>query len=238
MIWVPEYSFANCFVATIDGLCYDFVMYFQKVVSHLAALPLFENSLLYAGEDSQQQVQRQLSDWARAGKVVQLRRGLYTLGQAYQSETPHSYLIANHLVQGSYVSLHMALSHYDLIPEHVAVITSVTTGRPGTWQNLYGHFSYRHLQPALFFGFEYRQVTSTQWAFMATPEKALLDLIYLTPEADSAAYIRALRLQNLDQLDVARLTAAVERIDKPKLRRALPHLLQVVSTELTDYVPL
>lgn len=213
-------------------------MYFQQVVPHLSQLPLFENSLLYAGVDSRPQVQRQLADWARAGKVVQLRRGLYTLAQAYQTEQPHSYLIANHLVQASYVSLHTALSHYDLIPEHVAVITSVTTGRPGLWQNPYGHFSYRHLQPSLFFGFTYHQVTATQWVYLATPEKALLDLIYLTPKANSAAYIQALRLQNLDQLDVARLTAYVERINKPKLRQALPHILHVVSDELTEYVPL
>ena len=41
---------------------------------------------------------------------------------------------------------------------------------------------------------------------MVTPEKALLDLIYLTSGADSEGYIRALRLQNLDQLDIERLT--------------------------------
>lgn len=226
------------FVATIDGSQYHVTMYFHRVANRLAKLPLFENSLLYAGADSRPQVQRQLADWARTGKVVQLRRGLYTLGQAYQSEQPHSYLIANHLVHGSYVSLQMALSHYDLIPEHVAVVTSVTTGRPGMWQNQFGHFRYRHLQPALFFGFEYRQVTPTQSAYMATPEKALLDLIYLTPDANSAAYIRALRLQNLDQLDLERLTAYVEQANKPKLRQALPHILQVASDELADYVQL
>ena len=213
-------------------------MYFQQVVGHLTQLPLFENSLLYAGADSRQQVQRQLTDWVRSGKVVQLRRGLYTLARPYQTEQPHSYLIANHIVRASYISLQLALSHYDLIPDHVAVVTSVTTGRPGRWQNPYGHFSYHHLQPALFFGYLYHQVTASQWAYLATPEKALLDLIYLTPGAHRAAYIRALRLQNLDQLDVDRLTVYVERINKPKLRHALPHILQAVSTELTDYVPL
>lgn len=176
-------------------------MFFLQVAPLLANLPLFESSHLFAGANSPQQVQRQLADWARAGKVVQLRRGLYTIAPPYRSEQPHSYVIANHLVNGSYVSLHTVLSHYDLIPEHVAVVTSVTTGRPGTWQNPYGHFSYQHIQRALFFGFEYRQVTQTQWAYMATPEKALLDLIYLTPDADGDGYLRALRLQNLDQLD-------------------------------------
>lgn len=213
-------------------------MYFQQVAKQLADLPLFESGLLYAGADNPQKVQRQLADWVRAGKVIQLRRGLYTLAAPYRSKPPHSYLIANQLVQGSYVSLQMALSHYDLIPEHVAVVTSVTTGRPGKWQNPYGRFSYQHIQPAFFFGFHYRQVTTTQWAYMATPEKALLDLIYLTPKAESAGYIQELRLQNLDQLDVDRLCSYVERADNAKLKRALPHILQVVEEELTEYEPL
>ena len=211
-------------------------MIFRQVARQLANLPLFESGHLYAGADYPQQVQRQLSDWVRAGKVIQLRRGYYALAQPYRSEYPHSYLIANHMVRGSYVSLHSALSHYDLIPEHVAVVTSVTTDRPGTWQNPFGHFSYQHIQPALFFGFTYRQVTETQWAYMATPEKALLDLIYLTPEADSAGYVRTLRLQNLDLLDIERLTAYVEHANKPNLKRALSHILQVIEEELTEYV--
>lgn len=226
------------FIATIDVFNYNPTMYFQQVWSQLAALPLFESAQLYAGADTPQQIQRQLADWARAGKVVQLQRGLYTLAPPYQSEQPHSYLIANHLARGSYVSLHTVLSHYDLIPEHVAVVTSVTTGRPGNQQNKYGSFSFQHIQAALFFGFEYRQVTQTQWAYMATPEKALLDLIYLTPKADSEGYIRALRLQNLDQLDVERLTTYVERAARPKLRGALGHILQLIEEELTGYVPL
>jgi predicted transcriptional regulator of viral defense system len=204
----------------------------------LAKLPVFESGQLYAGAGNRHQVQRQLADWVRAGKVIQLRRGLYTLASPYRVEHPHTYLIANHLVAGSYVSLHTALSHYDLIPEHVAVVTSVTTGRPGKWKNVYGHFSYQHIQPALFFGFHYRQLTQTQWAYVATPEKALLDLVYLTPDANSAGYIRTLRLQNLDQMNIHRLAAYVERAKKPKLKRALPHIMEVVGAELTDYAPL
>ena len=213
-------------------------MYFEKTLPQLKALSVFESAHLYAGADNPQQVQRQLTDWTRAEKIVQLRRGLYTLAPSYHTQQPHSYVIANHLVQGSYISLHIALSYYDLIPEHVPVVTSVTTGRPSSWQNPYGHFSYQHIQPALFFGFVYRQVTQTQWAFMATPEKAILDLIYLTPDADNIAYLHALRLQNLDQINTDRLTAYVERANKPKLRRALPHLLHLIEEEQTEYVSL
>jgi predicted transcriptional regulator of viral defense system len=112
------------------------------------------------------------------------------------------------------------------------------TGRPGKWKNVCGHFSYQHIQPALFFGFHRRQLTLTQWAYVASPEKALLDLVYLTLDAGSEGYIRALRLQNLDQLNMDRLAAYVERAAKPKLKRALFKILEVASAELTEYVPL
>jgi hypothetical protein len=41
-----------------------------------------------------------------------------------------------------------------------------------------------------------------QKAFVATPEKALLDLVHLQPGGDAPDYLRELRLQNLDRLDV------------------------------------
>jgi predicted transcriptional regulator of viral defense system len=157
--------------------------------------------------------------------VVQIWQGLHTLAVPYQKYPPHSDVIANHLVRGFYVRLQMALSHYALIPENVAVVTNVTTGQLGTLRS----FSYQRIQPALFFEFIYQQVTVTQWIYMATPEKSLLDLIYLTSGADSEAYIHALRLQNLDKLDTMRLTEYVERINRAKLRRVLKPILQVVQ---------
>ncbi len=57
-------------------------------------------------------------------------------------------------------------------------------------------------------------------------------------EVAIALYICALRLQNLDQLDTARLTAYVERINKPKLSRTLPFIIQVIEEELAEYISL
>jgi hypothetical protein len=39
-------------------------------------------------------------------------------------------------------------------------------------------------------------------ALVATPEKALLDLVYLQPGGDQPAYLRELCLQYLEQLDL------------------------------------
>ncbi|HFQ94393.1 MAG TPA: hypothetical protein ENK32_10315 [Anaerolineae bacterium] len=209
-------------------------MRFDEFTQLTQLLGVFDSALVLPFYDSPQQAYRQLSDWTRAGKLLQLRRGLYT----FPNEQPNSYVIANRLIRPSYVSLQSALSYYDLIPEQVASVTSVTTGRPITLNNKFGRFIFRHIKTDFFFGFRYWPVTHTQSAFMATPEKALLDLIYLTPDGANEAYIRELRLQNLEIINPERLSQLVERANRPKLRRALPHILAVIHEETEGYVTL
>jgi predicted transcriptional regulator of viral defense system len=69
-------------------------------------------------------VRRQISRWVKVGRLHQLRRGLYALAPPYQKIVPHPFLVANRLVQGSYVSLQSALAHYGMIPEYVPVTYS------------------------------------------------------------------------------------------------------------------
>lgn len=225
-------------VAITYGFGIMLAMRWQQLLEIVGDEPTFETLLLVAGEVTPYQVQRQLSDWVQADKVTQLKRGVYSLAPRFQAIRPHPFVIANRLVAGSYVSLQMALSYYGLIPEHVAVVTSVTTQRPGRWQNEFGRFVYRHVVPHLFYGMDYLPVTEEQFAYIATPEKALLDLIYLRPRGDSADYIHSLRLQNLDQLDQELLHQFAERSGKPKLRRAAEIITQIATLEVTEYEPL
>jgi predicted transcriptional regulator of viral defense system len=213
-------------------------MRFNQFAQYLRSVTVFDSSLVLPFYESPQQAQRQLSDWTRAGKVLQLRRGVYAFPPPYADERPLTYVVANRLVRPSYVSLQSALSHYGLIPEHVASVTSVTTGRPITVRNDFGRFIYRHVKTEFFFGFHCLQLSRGQFAFLGTPEKALLDLLYLTPGGDDEAYIRELRLQNLDTVDTGRLRQLVAQADQPKLNRALPHLLAVVREEVEEYITL
>ena len=59
---------------------------------------------------------------------------------------------------------------------------------------------------------------------MATPAKALADLVHLVPGADASAYLSELRLQNLERMDPAELLAHPILGGRPKIRRALKHL--------------
>lgn len=213
-------------------------MRFEDLLEAVGDEPVFETGLLLAGNVDPGDVRRQLTRWEKAGRVFQLRRGLYALAPPFQKVQPHPFLVANRLVPGSYVSLQSALGHYALIPEAVFVTTSVTPGRPGRWDTPLGTYDFRHIQRELLTGYERTLLAGNQEAFLATPEKALLDLVHLVPGADSSEYLDELRLQNLDRLDLDRLRESAELSGKPKLRRAAERIARLAETEAQEYVTL
>jgi hypothetical protein len=210
-------------------------MEFQHLVELVGDEPVFETGLLLAGAVDPADVRRQLSRWTAAGRLHQLRRGRYALAPPYRKLKPHPFLVANRMVRGSYVSCQSALAHYGLIPEHVPVTTSVASARPGRWDTPLGSYEYRHVRPELFFGFRWEDLGGGQHAFIAAPEKALLDLIYLTAGGDAAAYLHELRLQNLGRLDLATLREFAGSTGKPKLRRAVEVVAELAAAEAQEY---
>jgi predicted transcriptional regulator of viral defense system len=210
-------------------------MRFNDLLAFVSKQPLFETGLLLAGAVVPADVRRQLSRWVQAGRVIQLRRGLYTLAAPYQQTPPHPFLIANSLLPGSYVSLQSALAYFGLIPEYVAQTLSVTTQRPSRWRNALGDFRFQHLAPHLFFGYQQVSFTPGQEAFIALPEKALLDLVHLTPGGDDPDYLAGLRLQNLESLNPQRLLALAGRAGKPKWLRAAARISELIKNEESTY---
>jgi len=181
---------------------------------------VFSSGFLQAGKADKADISRQLSRWTAEGKLLQLRRGLYLLAGDHARRAPHRFLIANRIQKGSYVSLQSALAFYSLIPEHVPVVTSITTGRPRFLETGAGSYQFRHLHPDLFFGYQASDPGDGSSAFIAFPEKALLDLIHLTPGSDNSSYLSELRLQNLEMMDMDRLREFARRSRRKKWLRA------------------
>jgi predicted transcriptional regulator of viral defense system len=213
-------------------------MKFEDLLEIVGDEPVFETGLLLAGEAEAADVHRQLSRWQRSGRLVQLRRGWYALAPPFRRVQPHPFLAANRIVPGSYVSCQSALAFHGLIPEAVLTVTSVTAGRPGRWVTPLGTFDYRHVRQRLLWGFQRVPVSQGQEAFVAGPEKALLDLVYLEPVGDSTAYLAELRLQNLDRLDLEELATEARRFGKPKLERAAQGVTELARAETLEYVVL
>ena len=209
-------------------------MEFERLLQLVSDEPVFETALLLAGNVKPGNVRLQLSRWTKSGRIYQLRRGLYAIAPPYQKVKPHPFLIANRLQRASYVSAQSALAYYGLIPEVVYNTLSVTANRPERLETPLGIFEFRHIKPDLLSGYRMLDLGGQQ-ALVATPEKALLDLIYLQPGGDSEEYLRELRLQNLGRLDLAALRLQSDRFDTPKLHRAVEIINHLVQNETQEY---
>lgn len=201
----------------------------------VAREPLFTTGMLLTPGVDVQDVRKQLSRWTRDGTVVQLRRGLYSLGARYRLREPHPYEVSNAVLQGSYVSLETVLADRGLIPEAVFSTTAVTTGRQGSRQTPFGCFVYQHIRPDLFWGYESVSIGEGRVAFVATPEKALLDMAYLRTRSDEAGFARELRLQRLEIIDAERLVRFAERFGGKKVLRFAHNVIALRESEREEY---
>jgi len=212
-------------------------MEFNYLLEILGDMPVFESSLLLAGEVAPENLRLQLTRWTQSGKLFQLRRGVYVLAPPYQKVKPHPFLLANLIQRASYVSLQSALAFHGMIPETVQRTISITAGRPGRRKTPLGVFEYRHVQPDLLRG--YRMIdldaVSGQQALVATPEKAILDLVYLQPGGEAPNFLQEMRFQNLEQLDVDELKRQAGLFSTPKMHRAVRVITDLMNKETEEF---
>lgn len=135
---------------------------------------------------------RRLSEWQEKGYIKKLIKGFYIFSDLGLNEHV-LFEIANRIYTPSYISLEMALSYYHLIPESVYGITSVSTRRTYQFKTPIAEFSYRTVNPRLFFGYEL--VKRNKKVFkVAVAEKAILDYFYLNPRLRTARDFGSLRI--------------------------------------------
>jgi len=126
---------------------------------------------------------RQICDKARyleqEKRIIRMKRGLY-VRSSEDGAMPVPFLIANHLYGPSYVSFQSALRHYGLIPERVYETQSMTIKHSRSFDTPLGPFSYRNCGVDYFpIGIRQEQEASDTY-LIATPEKALCDLLLKT----------------------------------------------------------
>lgn len=120
-----------------------------------------------------------ISRLVKAGELVRLKKGFFLIAEKIK-ETPVPYeQIANLMNGPSYISFEWALSFYKIIPEGVYVVTSASTSRSKTYNTPVGTFDYIHLSHQRYaIGIDQKENAAGRF-LIATPEKALADLIHL-----------------------------------------------------------
>jgi len=206
-------------------------MKFDSLIAQVGLLPFFELPLLLQLNGApKRQVLTQLHQWTVAGKLIHLRRGMYTLADRYRKAPLSVLQLANEMYRPSYLSGLWALSFYGLIPEKVATWTSVTPRVTRTFENSLGVFAYSSLKQTFFWGFS-SSVIETSPVWMADPEKALLDYFHLTPGEWTEDRLSEMRFQNTSVLELNRLLAYTEQWGSPRLNRAIARFTHLINQE-------
>lgn len=156
----------------------------ELVIQHqLADRVLSDGQVRHIVHGSDQRRHHLVSRAMAAGELVRLRRGRYVLTNSLRSRPAHPFALAQAFHPGSYVSFESALAFHGWIPEAVRSVASVTPGRKShAYQHeTFGGFSFHPLalKPGSFLVLVERRVLSEQTALLASPERALMDLICL-----------------------------------------------------------
>lgn len=164
--------------------------------------------------DNPEMLRVQVHRWVKEGTLIQLKRGLYLLNVPGVQKPP-DFFLSNRIIFPSYVSMESALSYYDLIPEAVYPVVSVTTRKTNRFDTKAGSFFYHHVKKELFT--DYKELEIEGYSVnIATKEKSILDYLYL--KYIDVEELGGLRLQNLDVIDEDKLKNGAisypERVNK------------------------
>jgi hypothetical protein len=155
-------------------------MDFRKLIKEYAEAPISRHLILELLKGYQRPNDK-ISELLKSEELISIRRGLYIAGPKMDLPTPEPFLIANHLRGPSYVSLESALSYWNMIPERVYEISSVTIKTSKSYKTVVGRFSYQKIKTP-YYSYGIRSIThsSKQTLLVASPEKALCDKVVLT----------------------------------------------------------
>jgi len=172
-----------------------------------------------------------------ANEIIRLKKGMYVASPKVSRVQLSPFLIANHIYGPSYVSMQSALRHYGLIPEAVYSVQSMTLGLVKTYRNEVGIFHYIHVTPAYFsVGVTISEESGTSF-MIATPEKALCDLMVYTPnlnlrfQRDIRIYLEDDIRFDMDELARLNLDIIRECAEVSRKKNMLNRLIGFIANE-------
>lgn len=150
-----------------------------------------------------------LSRALKAGEIIRLAGGLYSKNSgAIALEN-----LAINIYNPSYISFESALNFYNILSQQSAVLTLATTKRAKKISVHNQMISYRHLKQDLFWGYK-----KNNDYLLAEPEKAFLDLAYLS--VNGYGHFDSKEM-NLKLLDIKKVKIYLKKFNSPKLKKII-----------------
>lgn len=152
--------------------------------------------------------------------IIRVKKGIYVLGEDY-GKPYNRFILANLIYGPSYVSGQTALAYWNMIPERVELMISMTAKRKKQYETPVGRFSYYYCPPKAFnMGVRLEDAGEGKKILIASPEKALCDVAalqaHITTQEEMAEFIELMRLdlktsENLDFALIEKINAGYQR---------------------------
>ena len=112
----------------------------------------------------------------RGKDIIRVKKGLYVLGKDY-NKPYNKYVLANLIYGPSYITSQTALAFWNMIPERVELMISMTTKRKKQFETPVGKFSYLYCPKTAFrIGIQLEDAGDEKNFLIASPEKAVCDI--------------------------------------------------------------
>ncbi|MBU1169580.1 MAG: hypothetical protein KKD44_08455 [Proteobacteria bacterium] len=130
--------------------------------------------------------------------IIRVKKGLYVLGNDYNK--PYNMFVLANLIYGpSYITGQTALAFWNMIPERVELMISMTTKRKKQFDTPVGTFSYLYCpKPAFSIGIQLEDAGDQKKMLIASPEKSLCDIAasqtYISTKNEMKEFLELMRL--------------------------------------------
>ena len=152
----------------------------KNVLTELGNIPVSSSTILSLYPDLKSK-RTKIATLEKANEIIRLKRNMFIVNPDETGMKLSTGLIANHLLAPSYVSMQSALRYYGLIPEAVYTMQSMTFKAARNFNTPVGNFHYQHISKEAY-PIGLAQIKEGNVVYiMATPEKALCDLLANMP---------------------------------------------------------
>lgn len=190
----------------------------KNLLEQLKSLPHFSKDSLYQlGKQlglADTTVDTYISRFLKRKEILQLKKGLYISTDFFnknKGNISYAFYLANIIRTPSYISSWSALQFYNLATEAIYGITSVTPKVTRSYNTKAGNFTYQSIKEELFLDFFLKEgklgSPDSFNFFIASPAKALFDLIYFKTRQfrgvgskDIKALVEGLRI-DIEEMD-------------------------------------
>lgn len=199
-------------------------MKFFNFEQEMANYPVFSAQEVRTIFHKEENILEQISFWVKKGYLTKVKRGLYVLTNRRNEIDPM--VLAAKIYRPSYLSMEFALNYYGIIPDIPGTYTSVTSRKTIFYSNDFGKYSYQKVKKDFFTGYVRKQVNGIAFN-LATPEKAILDFIYLNKNRIVASddYWRELRIDEDFIFNKKEINRYLKLINNNKVNKFIDGLL-------------